>query len=249
MIVRWRCPGGQILKGIAGVERRRGSGEEGLAVEFVRPRLGENLDSSMTKFVVFRRKRILIDANLTNGRFRGECAGRETIDVNLAAIRARGRASKRLKLGLQLIGIIRERFQVLAAHDHHVGVVGRSNIDLRRRIRNLHFFLFDLNEQPNIQLLGLSGENLDVFLRENGETLGYSFQGVRPGNESFEFVEAVAVGGGIQRGAACSRQANSGFGDHSARGIRDNTIQCPSGRLRTQIFRDGKNREKKSQTP
>src|SRR5437879_4930212 len=117
MIVRWRRPGRQILKRIPAVECCRGSGKEGLTVELVRPGLGENLNSPVTEPVVLRRKWILIDANLTNGRFRRECAGSEAIDVNLAAVRTCGRAGKRLKLGLQLIGIIGERFQVFSAHD------------------------------------------------------------------------------------------------------------------------------------
>ena len=40
----------------------------GEAVKFVGPRLGEDLNAPVAEFVVLRRKRILVNANLTNLR-------------------------------------------------------------------------------------------------------------------------------------------------------------------------------------
>ena len=83
-------------------------------------------------------------------------------------------------------------------HDHHTGVVRRRNIDLGGGIRNLHFFLFHLDEQANVRVLRLPGEDLDIFLRENSEALGDGLHSVCARNQSFEFVEAVPVSGGVQ---------------------------------------------------
>src|SRR5713226_8624569 len=99
MITWRRCPGRQILKGVPRVKRRRGPRKGGLAVELVCPRLGENLDSSVSKFVVFRGKRILIDADFADGGFGRKCSGRKAVDVNLAAVGARRGASEGLQFG------------------------------------------------------------------------------------------------------------------------------------------------------
>ena len=83
-------------------------------------------------------------------------------------------------------------------HDHHTGVVRRRNIDFRGGIRNLHFFLLHLDEQANVQVLRLPSKDLDILLRENSEALGDGLQGIRARNQSFEFVQAVPVSGGVQ---------------------------------------------------
>ena len=167
-------------------------------MKLIRSRLGEDFNAAVTQPVIFGRKWILIDADFTNGGLGRECAGRKPVYIDLAAVRACRWASQRLKFGLQLIGVIRQRFEVFALHDHHSGVVRRSNIDLRGRVRNLHLFFLNLNDETNIQLLSLPGEDLDAFLGENSEALGDGLQGIRARNQSFEFVQAVPVSGGVQ---------------------------------------------------
>ncbi len=189
--------GGGDFERVPRVKRRTIPGHKKLAVKLVGARLGENFDPSVTDFVVLRGKRILIDADFADGSFGRERPGRKAVYVNLAAVGARGRAGKGLQFGLQLIGIVGERFEVLALHDHHTGVVGRSNIDLGGGIRDFHLFFLDLNDKPDMQLLSLPCKNLEIFLRENREAFGDRFQGVGPRNQSLEFVEALPVGGGI----------------------------------------------------
>jgi len=82
-------------------------------VKLVRARFGENLDSPVAEFVVLRGKRVLIDADFADGSFGRERAARKSVDVNLAAVRASRRASKRLQFGLQFVGIIGKFFEIL----------------------------------------------------------------------------------------------------------------------------------------
>ena len=103
----------QVFKRVSGVERRSVSRHLHLPVQLIRSGLGENFDSPVPKLVVLGRKRILIDANLTNRRFRRQLPGRKSINVHLAAIGARRRPGQRLQLRRQFIRIVRERFQVL----------------------------------------------------------------------------------------------------------------------------------------
>ena len=132
MIAGRRCPKGQISKRVSGVKCRRGSRKESLAVKLLRAGLGENFDSSVSELVVLRRKRILINADFANGSLGREGPGGKAVYIDLTAIRTCGRTGKRLKFGLQLIGIVRKSFEILALHHHHSGVVRRSNVNFRR---------------------------------------------------------------------------------------------------------------------
>src|SRR5271157_1460551 len=97
----------------------------------VRARLSENLDSSVAQFVVFGRKRILIDADLANRRLRRKLAAGESVDVDLAAVGPGRRSGQRLQVLLQLIGIVRERFKVLAGENDGTGIASGVDVDLR----------------------------------------------------------------------------------------------------------------------
>ena len=167
-------------------------------MKLIRSRFRQDFNPAVPEFVVFRGEGVLIDSNLADGGFWRKLPGGEAINVDLTAVRTGGRTSESLEFGLQLVGIVGKRLKIFALHNHRSSVIRRIDIDFGRGIGNLHFFLFDLDDQPNVQLLRLSSENLDVFLRENGEALGDRFQDVRSGNQSFEFVEAVAVGAGVQ---------------------------------------------------
>src|SRR5260370_37074418 len=149
MIARLRRSRRHSSKRIATVKRRRGSREKGLAVELVGAGLGENLDAAVAELVVLRGKWILVDADFADGSFGRESSGGETVGINLTAVWAGRGAGKRLQFGLEFVGIIGERFEILALHDHRTGGVGRSDIDLGGGAGCLHFFLLDLNEEAN----------------------------------------------------------------------------------------------------
>ncbi len=103
-----------------------------------------------------------------------------------------------MKLGLQLIGIVGKCFQILALHDDSSSVIGGIHVDSGRGIRDFYFLLFHCNEEPDVQLLGLTGNDADIFLCVEGKTLGDGFQNVDAWGKSLEFVEAIAVGGSVQ---------------------------------------------------
>ena len=216
-------------------------------MKLIRSRFRQDFDAAVTKFVVFGGKGILIDSNLADGGFWRKLPGGEAVNVDLTAVRTGGRTSESLEFRLQFVGVVGKRLKILALHDHRSSIVRRIDIDSGGGIGNLHFFLFDLDDQPNIQLLCLPGENSHILLGNDRKTLGDRFQCVGTRNQPFEFVEAIAVGGGVQRGAAGIGQTHRGFGNHSARGVGDDAIQCASGRLRTQIPSSGKSQQKKNQ--
>ena len=121
-------------------------------MKLVGPRLRQDFDPPVTELVVFRRKRILVDANLADGSFRRQLPGREAVDINLSAIRACRRPSQRLQLGLQLIRIIGKRFEILSLHHNRARVIRGIHVHLRRRVRDLDLFLLHLDGQLDIQL-------------------------------------------------------------------------------------------------
>jgi len=67
--------------------------EECRSAKFIGPGLGEDLDAAVSERVEFRCKRIGIDADFANGLLGRQLAAAEPVDVNLAAIGTRGRAS------------------------------------------------------------------------------------------------------------------------------------------------------------
>ena len=70
-----------------------------LAVEVVGAGLGEDLNAAVAEAVVLGRKRILVDANFADGRFRRQLAAGESVDVDFTTIGSRGWTGE----GLQLI--------------------------------------------------------------------------------------------------------------------------------------------------
>ena len=83
---------GSWTKGLREFRRRIGVIEKELSVILIRAGLGEDFDSAVTQLVILRGKRILVDANLTNGRLGRKLPAGESVDVDLAAIGA-GRGS------------------------------------------------------------------------------------------------------------------------------------------------------------
>ena len=80
-------------------------------------------DAAVAKLVVLRGKRILIDTNFANGSFRRQLPGREAVNVNLAAIRARGWPGERLQFRLLVVRVIGESVEILALQGDGVRVV------------------------------------------------------------------------------------------------------------------------------
>ena len=97
-----------------------------LAVEVLAAGLGEDLDPPHTDAVVFGGERVLIDAHFANRRLRRQTAAGETIDVDLSAIRPRGRTRQRGKIGRQIVPVVRQGIQFFAAHHQRAGIVAKG---------------------------------------------------------------------------------------------------------------------------
>ena len=82
------------------------------AAQLVGAGLGQNLDSAETEPVVLGGKRVLVDANLADGFLGRQLAAAEPIDVDLAAVGAGAGTGQGLERIGQVVGIVRQRFQI-----------------------------------------------------------------------------------------------------------------------------------------
>src|SRR5690242_6894412 len=98
-------------KRVAGIESGVVALHHPGAMEFVRSGFREDFDARVSKLVVFRRKRIGVDANLADCRFGRQLSGGETVNVHLSAVWPSGRPRKSLQVLRELVGIIRERVE------------------------------------------------------------------------------------------------------------------------------------------
>src|ERR1700751_5616199 len=110
-------------KGILRVERGIVTIYGSLAVPFVSARLGENFDTAVADFVVLGGKRVLIDSDFADGGLGGQLSGRKAVDVELAAVWARGGAGECGQVALQFVGIIGKRFEFLTRDDDCARIV------------------------------------------------------------------------------------------------------------------------------
>ena len=85
--------------------------------------LGDDLYAAVSDAVVLGGKRILIDANLKDGRLGRKLAARESIDVDLPAVRPGGRTGQLLEFSLELIGVVGEGIEVFASEDQAARVL------------------------------------------------------------------------------------------------------------------------------
>ena len=149
--------GRKVLERVASVQPGGGAGQEELAVPLVGARLGQDLDAAVAEFVVFRGKRILIDADLADGRFRRKLAAGESVDVDLAAVGPRRRPGQGLQIGLQFVGIIGKRFEVFALDDDGAGVAGGIYVEGGGGLVGDDDFLsLGLDGEFRVELLGLA---------------------------------------------------------------------------------------------
>src|SRR5438046_5106696 len=111
------------LERVFRVERRGVAHHPELSVELVRSRPGQNLYAPVAQFVVLRRERVLIDANLANRSLRRELSCGKSININLSAVRSGRWSRQRLQFGLQLIRIVRKRLEILPFHHDRANIV------------------------------------------------------------------------------------------------------------------------------
>ena len=140
--------------------------------------LGEDFDSSVTELVVFGGKRILIDANLANRRLGRKLSGCESIDIKLPAIGPGRRPGQRFQVRLQLIRIVGQRFQILAAEHDRARII--RGVDVERRSFRLHvdLLLFYVDVERYVKLRDLARCHVHVVLDKNREPLSIGRDGV-----------------------------------------------------------------------
>ena len=139
----------------------------------VRAGLGENLNTPEAGAVEFRRERVGIDADFTDGAFRRQLAATEAIDEELGSVGTGGGAGEGEKISLEIVRIIRQIFQIFILEDQGTDVLGGVCIHLACGVRaHLHLLSFGGDLQRHIERGNLPGCNCKGWLQERHETLG-----------------------------------------------------------------------------
>ena len=188
------------------IECRRVPADKKLAVIVVGSGLGEDFDPTIPELVEFRRKRILVDANLAYRSFGRKLAGGEAIDVHLSAIGTSGRTSQGVQVLLQLIRIIGQGVEVLAGKHNSAGVACRIHIDRSVLIGDCDILLLDFFLDANIEALSLTRADIHGFVQELGEALRVHLYGVFAGRKIKEFVASIVFRFSTHRLAVGGRQ-------------------------------------------
>ncbi len=87
-------------------------------------RLGEYFDAAVTEPVILGRERVLVDANFADRILGREFAAAESVDENRATAGAGRWTGERLKVSRQIVRIVGESLQIVAAQDERSRVVG-----------------------------------------------------------------------------------------------------------------------------
>src|SRR5258708_21199861 len=119
--------------------------EHDLPVQLGGAGLGTDFNAAEAHAVELRGKRVLVDANFADGRLGRQLSAGEAVNVNLSAVRSRGRARERLQFRLQFVRIVRERVQVFAADNHAAGIAVGIYADLGGIALNVNLLLLHRN--------------------------------------------------------------------------------------------------------
>src|SRR5690242_7402269 len=83
------------------------------SLQLVSARLRENFDPAKAEFVVFRRKRILIDPDFPDRFLARQLASAEAVNENLVSGGAGGWSCKRLEIGREILGVVGQRLEIV----------------------------------------------------------------------------------------------------------------------------------------
>ena len=158
-------------------------------------------------------------------------AGGESVDVHLPAGGTCGRSGQGFQIRLQLVGIVGQGFEFLARNGDSSRIVRRVHVDGRRSVRNLNFLGFHFDRHHNVELERLIGDDNVVILIQS-KPCGCYGQGVFPGSQGFEFIQALAIAldHDWRSGGGCHDHAGGGNG--RAGGIGNLSAKRSRGRLR-----------------
>src|SRR5207244_3141851 len=154
---------------------------------------GKDFNPSVAELVVFGGERILIDANLADGRLRRQLAGGESVNVHLPAIRSGRWPGESFQVGLQFVRVVRQGFEGFAGNHDGTGIVAGVHINSRRSFGDLNFLLGNFDHHGYIQAQGLvSYVNVGVFIQS--ESLRDDVERVFSRWKVLELVHSLAVG-------------------------------------------------------
>src|ERR1700690_1559761 len=134
-------------------------------MKLIRPRLGKDLNPAVAQLVILRGERILVDADFANRSLGRKLPSGKSININLTAVRSRGRPGKRFKFLLQLVGVVGKRFEILSLDYDGTGILRRTDAYGCAFFLNLNLLWFDLNLKPQIELLSLICGDPNVLFR------------------------------------------------------------------------------------
>src|SRR5208337_2882467 len=180
-------------EGVPRVEVRGIPIHEDLAVVLAHSGLGGDLDAAIAELVVFRREGILVDPDLENRGLGRELAASEAVNIDLASVRPCRGSSQRLQLGLQFIGVIGERLELLSRDDQRSGVALGIDANGWRLTRDSDLLHFLLDLKRDAELPDLARGDLNLLLLIQGETFCNGLHLVLPGRQSLELINPVPV--------------------------------------------------------
>ncbi len=194
-------------------------------------RLGENLDVAGSQGVEFGRKGILIDADFADSVFTGQSAvaGGESVDENLPSVGASGRSGERHQIRDQIVGVVCDRVQIVAAH--HLSRSALSRIGAHDRCDGVgHGDLLAFQRQAHLDIeyrrsrIDVHGRG--ISLRESGRG---GFYGIHARRQSGQDIRTVIAGRGGQRLAPFAGGRDGGSGNRCSRLIGDRASKNTSG--------------------
>ena len=182
---------------------------------------GQYLDTAGAQPVVFRRERILIDSDLADRLFRWSLAATESIDKDRCATRPGARTSNSDQFGDEIIWIVRERLQIVAAKHRRTGVVRRFGSHSGSTILD-RYLLHDPDQfQPKIQCLNPRPNH--NFHRLGRQIRCGSLHSVVAGNYTGDGIRSVICCGGRLWASPGSGERYLCAGYDRARFISDHT--------------------------
>src|ERR1700690_880424 len=190
-------------------------------MKLIRPRLGKDLNSAVAKLVIFRGERILVDADFANRSLGRKLPSGKSININLTAVRSRGRPCERFKFLLQLVGVVGKSVEILPLDYECAGILRRTHTHGCAFFLNLNLLWFDLNLQPDVELLSLICGDHNVLFRRFCKALGNCLDRVAPGRQALELISPLAVCNGGCLLTIRSSGANSRLRDDRASWICD----------------------------
>ena len=185
----------------------------------------------------------MIDADLQNRRFRRKLSPRESIDIDLSAVRPGRRRRQLLQFAFQSVGIVRKRIQVSASENHGARILFASHTDARNTVNNPYFFKVGGNLQRKVQLLHAPGPQGNSMKRQRCKSLCGDSNRIGAGSQCADGIVSVRVGSRLQNLVAMQKP-DLRLGHNRSTGIHHLATQ--HARRRTRLRMQSQRQKKRS---